>query len=261
MVEKRRDPISKAFAALDWFISEASSDVGVRELAAATGFPPSTAYRVMAALSDAGFVQQDPETSRYSIGLGFYRIAQIALARAPLRRFAMPFLRELVAECDETAMLAAYDPSRQQMLSVAIIESSKPLRYVFSLNQWLPVHAGASGLAIMAFLPAKERADIVERLGLAAMTERTITDPAELEEQIGAIRARGYAITHGQRVPGAVGIAAPIFGPRGVVVGDVFLTIPEARFDPTNEEWLASKLLECTQKISAALGTSASELA
>ena len=32
-----------------------------------------------------------------------------------------------------------------------------PLRYAVELNTWLPVHAGASGLAILASLPENER--------------------------------------------------------------------------------------------------------
>jgi DNA-binding IclR family transcriptional regulator len=68
------------------------------------------------------------------------------------------------------------------------------------------------------------------------------------------VRERGYALTHGQRIQGAVGLAVPIFSSRGAVIGDVCLTIPEQRYDPGGESRLATELLECATRITADLG-------
>jgi DNA-binding IclR family transcriptional regulator len=40
---------------------------------------------------------------------------------------------------------------------------------------------------------------------------RSITERYRLEAELQKIRERGYAITHGQRTQGAVGLAAPVF--------------------------------------------------
>ena len=71
---------------------------------------------------------------------------------------------------------------------------------------------------------------------LQALTTETIRDPVELEEEMARVRERGYAITTGQRIYGAVGIAAPIFGMGHRVLGDIGITVPEQRFHPDSEQ-------------------------
>jgi IclR family acetate operon transcriptional repressor len=140
------------------------------------------------------------------------------------------------------------------MMFVEIVESAHPLRYELQLNRWLPVHAGATGLAIMAFLPEEERRTIVARSRLDPVTERTIQDPVFLQRELERIRHRGYACTHGQRIPGAVGLAAPVWGPDGRVVGDVALTVPDYRFEPNSERRLGELLIRHAAQLTTALG-------
>ena len=253
MKNTRRDPVDKAFVALNWLIGTAPDEVGVREMATALKVAPSTAHRLFNGLAHGGLVRQDRITGRYSLGLELFRLAQLATSRAPIRSTAMPHLRELVASCNETAFLGIYESSRQEMMFMATVESTNVLRYVLSLNQWLPIYAGASGLAIMAFLPAEEQRSIIERTRLAPLTEQTITEGYRLERELAKIRDRGYAITRGQRIRGAVGLGAPIFNLAQEVIGDVCLTIPEQRYEKVNEVELANLLKHCAASISGDL--------
>jgi DNA-binding IclR family transcriptional regulator len=100
---------------------------------------------------------------------------------------------------------------------------------VVDLHQWLPLHAGATGLAILAYLPEEERQRIYAA-GLDKATPATIVSVTELEKELEQVRLRGYALTMSQRVQGAVGFAAPVFDSSGVVCGDMCLTLPEQRF-------------------------------
>jgi DNA-binding IclR family transcriptional regulator len=254
MRNTRRNPIDKAFVALTWLVESAPDDVGVREMAIALKVAPSTAHRLCTALTASGLVSRDRRSGRYALAPECFRIAQLALIRAPVRRIALPHLRELVSACDETALLGIYDSNRQEMMFAASVESANVLRYVLELNKWMPIYAGASGLAIMAFLPEVERHSIVERTRLTPLTERTLTVEYRLENELAAIRSRGYALTRGQRIHGAIGLAAPIFNPANEVIGDVCLTIPEQRYEPASEARLAALLKRCTAGISTDLG-------
>jgi len=253
MSEKKRDPITKVFAALSWIITQGQDDISLKEIAAGVGLPLSTTHRVMSSLCETGFIRQDA-TGRYRLGLELVRIARIAVASAPLPRVGLPHLNELVRQCDETALLFQYDQVRQQLVTVGVVESTKPIRYVFSLRDWLPIHAGASGLAILSFLRDDEREVVLRRFGLPKITDRTITDYDALAREIVKTRERGYAISAGQTVVGAVGISTPIYASGGTVVGGVSLTIPESRFEPRDEGTLSSQLLECAKRISRDLG-------
>jgi DNA-binding IclR family transcriptional regulator len=255
---EKRDAVAKTFDVL-WFLVEDLGDRGgrawgVRELAQKLGFSPATVHRSLAGLMRHGFIQQSGTAGKYSIGMELYRLALKVQPHVALRNAAMPVLQELVAKCNEAAFLGFYDASRLQMMFVAVINSSHPLRYVVPLNEWIPVHAGASGLAVMAFLPEPERRAIVERRGLPRITEATITDPQVLEDELAKVRRRGYALSRGQRTKGAVAIAAPIWGPNGYIVGELNLSVPEPRFDESMTAAYAKLVITHAQRITANLG-------
>lgn len=249
-----RNPVAKALKVLCWLIEQPATDVGVRELAAGMMISPSSAHRLLADLADEGFVRRDPQTSRYSLGLEFLRLAQLAIARAPIRRAALEPMRRLVDACNETALLGVYDGVRQEMMFVESVESSHSLRYAIEHNKWMPVHTGASGLAIMAFLDEAEIQSIITRTRLAPLTAHSITEPYRLKAEIEKIRRNGWAFTRGQRIAGAVGLAAPVFGSSGEVLGDICLTIPEQRFDRAGKDHLIKQLRACAWSITAEMG-------
>jgi DNA-binding IclR family transcriptional regulator len=258
MKNTRRNPVDKAFVALNWLIGNAPDEVGVREMATALKVAPSTAHRLLHGLAQGGLVRQSGRTGRYSLGLELFRLAQLVMSRAPIQRIALSHLRELVKSCNETAYLGLYESSRQEMIITASVDSTNALRYAVALDQWMPVYAGASGLAIMAFLSKEEQKSIVERTRLKAITEQTITEPYRLDRELAKIRERGYAVTRGQRIPGAVGVAAPIFNISREAIGDVCLTIPEARYSAGTEAELGRLVKACAAKIDADFGATLS---
>jgi DNA-binding IclR family transcriptional regulator len=252
--KKIRNPIAKAIKALGWIIENAAPEIGVRELAAALDMSPSSVHRLLAALVETGYVGQNPVSDRYSVGLEQVRLAHLVIARMPIRQAALPHMRKLGDVCNENVLLGVFDPVRQEMMMVASIESAHPLRYAVELNKWMPIYAGASGLAILAFLTDAEIAAVIDRTRLRPMTSQTIIEPYRLQTEIQRIRTRGYAYTEGQRMPDAVGLAAPIFGSDGEVVGDLCITIPKQRFDSINIDQIAEPLLLYTSHITHAIG-------
>ena len=250
---EERNPLAKALRILQWFVFEAQGPVGVREFSVAFGMAPSSAHRLLSGLAHEGYLQQN-SGGRYELGLELFRLANGAASRVPLSLVAAQPMRELVDSCNETAFLGIYSRQRRQMMLIQKVDSLHPLRYMIDLFNWIPVHAGASGISIMAFLPEEERKCIVQEQGLAQVTDKTIVDAVGLEKQLQIVRRQGYAVTAGQRIPGAVGIGAPIFGHAGDVVGNVNLTIPAQRFRKADAARFASCLLDCTRVITAQLG-------
>jgi len=256
-VRKRteRNPVAKALRALGWLIQVPAAEVGVRHMAGALNLRPSNAHRLLATLVAEGFVQQDANTARYSLGPELLRWAHLIIARAPLREIAMHHMRALVDACNETAFLGLYDPARREMMFAASVESEHPLRYAIDLNQWMPMNTGASSLAILAFLSKHEVDAVVATiLRVPPMTPNAIASRPRLYAELAAIRRRGYAFSRGQRLAGAIGIAAPVFGSGGRVIGDLVLTIPEQRFERTSTEKFARLLCKHAAGITADIG-------
>jgi DNA-binding IclR family transcriptional regulator len=250
----RRDPLSKALQLITWMVEQEPEDTtwGIREMATVLGLPPSTIYRVLVSLERLGLVESD-DSSRYRLGMDFFRLAWRATARLPIHRAALGPMRDLVAASNETALLGLLDATRLEMMYVAQVESRQALRYVVDMYEWLPLHAGAGGLGILAFLNERTWQKVIDR-GLTAYTDRTITDPGRLLEQLREIRSSGHVVFRGGRISGAVGIAAPVYGALGEVVADVLLTVPESRWDGHDEEDLSQLVVACSDQITELLG-------
>ena len=93
--------------------------------------------------------------------------------------------------------------------------------------------------------------------GLAAFTERTITDRAALEAELAAIRARGWAVDDGERTEGMRCIAAPIFNEFREAIAGVSVSGPTVRMERTGGETLGARVREAADRITRAIGGTA----
>ncbi len=254
-IARERKPLWKSMQVIRWMVDNEGETWGVREIARGLGLAPSTVHRVLAALEEQGMVQSDPEAGgQYGLGLEFFRLAWKSTSRLAIRNVAAPVLEHLVKQTDETAFLTLFDRNRAQVIFVASVECSQELRYVVRLNEWMPPYLGASGLAIVAFLPSDEIDALLKELAEQGRRTPSLPTVDEISGYIETIRVRGYACTSGHRVPGAIGIAAPIFGSGDVVIADVGLSIPERRFSASYESALADVVVQAATTISGRLG-------
>jgi DNA-binding IclR family transcriptional regulator len=248
-----RDPIGRAFQVIAWMVDHGHGAWGVRDIASGTALPAATTHRLLTSLERLSLVER--VNGLYTLGLEMHRLGQRVASRANVSTIAESFMRELVAECDEQIYLCLFDRHRPAMMFGRTVEASDPLRYTIEQYRWEPVHAGASGMAILAFLPSEELDEVLGTSALPKLTLDTITDPVELRATLADIAARGYAISHGQRTKGAVGIAAPVFDQHDRVIADVVMTIPDHRYDNTRERELSQAVMRCADQISERLGS------
>jgi len=249
-----RDPLGNAMRILRHIVESPRSEFGVRELAEVLGAHPSTVSRLLTTMRRHRLVGRSEVTGAYYPHPDLIRMGLLASRKHGVRAVARPQLEALRDRFNESAFIALYDPVEKQIFRVDSVASSHPLRYVVELDRWTDVYRGASGLGVLAFLPARERADIVERADRAGEREDNPRLRKEyLAPRLADIRARGYAITHGHRIEGAVGISAPFVGPDGAIAGDVILTVPEVRFNPEDEPDYADAVLGAAHAITSGL--------
>jgi DNA-binding IclR family transcriptional regulator len=244
---RQRDPLAKALLAIDVLVDHPDGALGVRELAHMLGTAPSTTHRTLSMLAEIGMVARDND-GRYSVGFELQRLAWRVNARFPTLTIAEPVLTKLTEVTSETSVLGLFDPVRNQVTFAATVHTQHRLQYVGNLFHSIAIHAGASGLSILAVLEKPLRDQIVYAPQLEAFTDRTLTDPAQLDAELSRIRRAGYAISRGQRTEGAVGIGAPVWG-KETVIGNVMVTIPEQRFDPAKERELADAVISAAAEV------------
>lgn len=245
--DRQRHPLARGIEILTLMVDSGKQSYGVRELGLRLGVSASTAHRLLSDLEALGMVARTSEGS-YRLGMEFLRLAWTTNTRFPLREVTNDILTELTEHSGESAFFAVYNDQRRQMMFAVSVESSHPLRYTVPRGVWLPLHAGASGLAILAFLPPEVRAEIAGG-SLEALTERTLVDAAHLTARLDQIRRDGYAISHGERIDGAIAIAAPVLGPANTVIGDAGITIPETRFNATNTSDLTVLVKQSAERL------------
>jgi DNA-binding IclR family transcriptional regulator len=232
--------------------TEIKPEWGVRELAKEMQVPTTVVYRLLRTLTLEGFLQYDKSHRNYRLGLELYRIGAIVQQNLPLTSIALPIMKELAQWSNETVLLGLFDPERMAMSFIAQVESKNAIRYVVKLGGLESIHSGASGRAILAYLEPR----IIESVlsgSLQAVTDRTLTDPEEIRQSLHKIRKSGYAWSRGERIVGAVGIAAPVWDFRSVA-GSLCVTMPESRYKSGIEKTLGPKVQVAASRLSIAIG-------
>jgi DNA-binding IclR family transcriptional regulator len=235
-------------------LARAGGDLSMAELAELTRIPEATLQRTIQLLVDEGYVLKDASRQRLQVGARSLELANAITTNVPFAPIVRTILREIASLTGETAVLYRYLQDRGQAAAMAYHESGRELQYEVSIGELKPLHAGASGKAILAFLEPATRVDILARRGLAALTDRTVTDPAILERELDGIRKVGFAISRGEYVVGAVGIAAPVRSRHGDVYGSLVVTVPEPAFEASRLTMLSGHVRAAAAKFSRCLG-------
>ena len=118
----------------------------------------------------------------------------------------------------------------------------------------LPLHASASGKALLAFAPLDERRKLMDGMVLHAFTERTITTHEALEAEIARIRQAGLSRSREELVLGLAGWAAPIYGEEGTLIAALSIIMPESAAAAKDESEIARALHTGARRLSALCG-------
>ena len=246
-------PVSRSVKLLQ-YLSE-HEPTTIRNASVALSLAPSTVHRLLDLLAREGMVEHNRLERSYRIGPEFFRIAAQVYGRFDVRTLALPILREVVEACNETCVLGLYLSNVRKMSFVEKADSSRLLRYQIPLNTQISVFWGATGRSILAFLPEEEVNQIYTEESAAPGSGESLPSRRRLETDLAEIRNKGFAISRGQRIPGAVGIGAPIFGVEGSVIGSVSATMPAAELKAAKERSIGLLVREKAAELSRRLGS------
>jgi len=234
-------------------IVDAPGPVSVRELARGLGFAASTVHRLLGVLRAGGYVAHHPGPRTYGVGPQLYRLSAVVLGRVNPVTLAAQVAADAAAEFDETILFGSLLPESRAMSFEARADGTKRLAYVVEMHRPVPLVWGASGKAILAHLPAAEVEAIHAESGLSPAGEQARVPLEELRRELAAIRRDGYAVSEGEKLPDARGVAAPVFGPDGVV-GSLCLTSPRTRIDNRSLGRIGRRMVEHAARLSDQLG-------
>jgi DNA-binding IclR family transcriptional regulator len=233
--------------------TEAEPTLSVTFLSERLGLHKSTVSRLLSTLGREGFVEQDPETGKYRLGLGLVSLAGFALEQLDIRRVAHPYLGPLAELTQETINLTVRVGA--EGVNVERVASPRSIRYVGSVGRRTPLHCTSTGKVLLAFMSPQEREALLPRT-LSRFTTKTITDHAALEVELKRVRAQGYAVAREEYEEDLAAVAAPIYNHQGRAIATISITGPAYRLEPEKIANLVPLLQETAGKISAQLGYS-----
>jgi DNA-binding IclR family transcriptional regulator len=248
---ERIQTLDRAFQILDCFSLE-DYELGVREVSRMTNLSSSVCGRLMVAMKSWGVLSQNGITKAYTIGPKSLRWAEIYSANLDIRIVALPFINQLLLQSKETISLYILDDDER--LCIERMESAQNVRIVARIGRRLPLYAGSAGKVLLAFLSSKKQEEIIQKTEFKPFTENTIIDPQALREELKVIRNKGYALSNGEWVADASGVAAPIFDHKGAVVAALTISGPSNRFTSTAVQTHIKNVINSAEQISLELG-------
>ncbi len=248
--EKVVQSIERALNILEELAKE-KDGMGVTELSRRVGLHKSTVHRILSVLLKYKYVDKDPDTKRYRLGMKPLYLGGIILDRLDLRREAHDLLKKLANEVNETVHLVI--PDNDMGLYIDKIDSNQTFRMRSQIGWYVPLHATAVGKAILAFSP-RSYVDRVIRKGLKSCTENTITNPEVLLRHLEEVRLRGYAVDDEENEPGVRCVAAPIFDYRNKVIAALSISGSVLTITQERIPYLAKKVMEYASVISKRMG-------
>jgi IclR family KDG regulon transcriptional repressor len=231
--------------------SEAEVEIGISSLAKRLGVAKSTVHRLAVTLVSEGMLEQDPDTGRYRLGTGLFRLGALVRQRMDVSNLGRPFLFALREKTNESVHLAILDGT--EIMYVYNLESTQAIRMRSDIGVRSPAYCTAEGQAILAF----QAPEVIERVldsGLHARTPQTITTPDGLKKALETIRQRGCAIEDEESEIGMRCIAAPIRNDAGDVVASVGMAGPVSRLSKKTLTAFIPHVIETAEAISGRLG-------
>lgn len=195
--------LRRSFEILEYIHSNDGARLG--ELSESLGLARSTVHNHLTTLKRMGYLIKEANT--YHLGLQFLHLGEYTRHRKPEYRLAHRTVEQLARDTNEEVDFTV--PENGRMISMYHSVGDQ-MSSGLQVGQWFHMHTTAAGKAVMAEMSKAEVESIVDRWGLPARTENTITDVDHLHEELEAVRDRGYAINEQETLDGyhSVGIAA-----------------------------------------------------
>jgi IclR family pca regulon transcriptional regulator len=201
--------------------------LGISDLARTLGLNRSTVHRYVATLHRLGYLQQDPATRKYRLGMRVLDLGFSAINSMELREIAAPHLQELSDKTGHTVNMAILDHS--DIVYIDRVRSPRPGQSQIDLNLHvgarLPAYCTSMGKVMLAYLPEPALREVLEATDLVQRGPNTLTQRETLIGELARIRVSGLAVNNEELAYGLRSIAVAVRTPGGEPVAAVNLAV------------------------------------
>ncbi|WZL77391.1 IclR family transcriptional regulator [Eubacteriales bacterium mix99] len=230
----------KAMKVLECFTVE-QPELSITEISCKLGLYKSNVYNILSTFEQLGYVSQNPENSKYRLGIKILNRSFVFNSHMSIQRIALPHMQRIADSSRENVYLAVPNGTE-----VVYLESCCPYGIAPSRNlqgERAPMYCTAIGKAMLAYSPQKV-IDEVYKDKVRKFTEQTITKKSKLEEELKLIQSRGYAIDDMEHEYGIRCVGMAIKNSSGEAYAGLSVSGPSPRIDDKKTELLAGLLQE-----------------
>ncbi len=246
--------VTRALSLLE-IIAREDRAITISELAKKAQLKLATAHRLLATMMNRGFIEQDPVSLRYRLGIKAFEIGNAAFSVNDLRMVSRPFLKSLAEHINETTNLAILDGA--EVVYIDQLESTNIVivKMFARVGSRGPAYCTGTGKVLLADLPEEELKKRLSRVDFIKFTDYTITNVDELVRELYRIKKQGYALDFSERDEGVTCVAAPIRNFEKRVQAAISVSGPAQRMGQERIDGeILPFVLEVAQKISERLG-------
>ncbi len=244
--------LAKGFDVLSCF-KEGRQAHNLTEMAEMLGWNKPTTFRFAYTLQRLGYLQQDPETKKYRLGVRVLELGFGFLSGLELPDLALPHMKDLSRLTGESVNLAILDGP--DIIYVARVPTNRITVVNLHVGTRLPAYCTSMGKVLLASLPWDQVKKTMARVKLVKHTPNTVGSLDEMKKSLDLIRELGYAITDQELEMGVRSAAAPVRNATGTVVASVNISTAAAQVSLDDlVDRMVPPLLKCAEAISSSLG-------
>jgi len=205
--------LAKGLAVIRAFSREHAA-LSLSEIARSARIPAATARRCLLTLEELGYLTRSGRD--FLLRPKVLELGAAYLESMNIEQVTRNHLEELARSTADSAALCVLDGV--EIVYVARASVRTLLRLEAHIGSRFPAHATSTGRVLLAGVSPESLARYFENASLAALTERTVTDPAKLRALIEEARRCGYSAVEDELAYGVIALAVPVFDHQGRVV-------------------------------------------
>lgn len=235
-----------------FLFSVARPHLGITEISRELNLTKPTVHGLVRTLAERGFLQQDPATKKYSLGLKIYELGVFLADTLKVNHIGAQVARSLAEKFRLIVRIAIWDQD-SMLVTLNVVPGLKSTQFQ-QLGPRVPAYCSASGKAVLSTLADKDLQQYFQKTTLESFTEKTITSIRRLKEEIVEAKKVGFARDSEEYMQGIACVSSPIFDHTGNSVAAISVSSTPCLLFTEKERAISEEMMQAASKISQALG-------
>jgi IclR family acetate operon transcriptional repressor len=190
------------------FYARTRQPASLAEISQAMGWPRSSTFSLLQALAERGFLYEPRVRAGYYPSPRWLSLIQKVADAEPLPETLHTIVHELSLETGETVALGG--SAGTSAIFLAVRESPAAIRYFAQVGHRLPIHASATGRALLGQYGRDERMALYRRVTFQQHSPSTPISIEAVETELRRAAERGWHESRGDFSPDLVGVGIPL---------------------------------------------------